>query len=334
MRGDAPSPAAPSFRACRPLATLTDAIGRALAASDFDTTGALLKEARAQGVPAGRLYVDDLRPALLRLPPETRQRAPLTARINAAVLAHLVASVPTGVMGGAGRAALLWSREDGIEAMDRVIATGFLQADGWTVKRQAADSPAAWVAATVRAVGAELAVAVSTGPEDVLRLMATLTALRRLAQPPVILLADFSDRARQRTGVLTAIVDEVCGDPEELAASAAQRSPAPAERPWEVRLQRSKQTLTLRPTGRFDADTGSRLIELALARLGSFTRLVLDLRDLDKVEPSGLAHLTGWPGLLGPGEAELIVVAGPAVRAQLEQRGAPVELGILDSMPV
>ncbi len=218
--------------------------------------------------------------------------------------------------------------------MDRTVAISFLRADGWTVKRQAAGSPAAWVAATARAVAAELAVVVSSGPEEVLALMSTLTALRRLAQPPVILLADFSHPARRRTGVLTSIVDEVCGDPEQLAASAAQHSPVAAERPWEVRLERSRETLTLRPTGRFDADSASRLIELALSRLGSFTCLVLDLRDLDEAEPSGLAHLTGWPGLLGPGQAELIIVARPVVRAQLEQLAAPVELGILDSLPV
>ena len=66
-----------------------------------------------------------------------------------------------------------------------------------------------------------------------------------------------------------------------------------------VRLQRQDGALILAPTGRLDAVSVARLAEVALTRRGTFSRLVLDLRDLAEIDEGGMVDLARapWPEL-------------------------------------
>jgi hypothetical protein len=66
-----------------------------------------------------------------------------------------------------------------------------------------------------------------------------------------------------------------------------------------VGLHRAGDTLVLTPTGRLDPISVARLLDVALSRRGSFTHLVVDLRDLAEIESGGIDDLgrTPWDEL-------------------------------------
>jgi hypothetical protein len=208
-----------------PLSSLAAAFRAALAAPDVRGARTMVREAAQAGAPAGRLYVDVVRPALVELQsPGRTVGARLAAGIGEAILADLVAHLPAAGA-GARRAAVLSCRDRGIEAVDGTVAMDFLEAAGWTVRRLQQESPERDVPALVGGDRVGLAVAVANGPADALRLAPICTELRRLADPPVIVLCDFSGRPHQRTAFSSLGADAVAHDPDELLPCAAQRLP-------------------------------------------------------------------------------------------------------------
>jgi hypothetical protein len=274
------------------------------------------------GIASGRLYVDVVRPALA--PPAGPERAGAVTRpaagVDATVLADLVRRLPAVDHPTTRRAAVLSCRAGGIEAVDGNLAMSYLEAGGWSVERLAGDGLGPELDG-LRHGAAELAVAVISGPEDALRLAPACTKLRRLADPPVILLCDFSGRSAAVAAPAGLGADAVVHDPDELMASAAGRLPGPGRRRWGVRLSRSEGTLLLVPTGRLDATGADRLADVALTRVGSYSRLVLDLGEVAEIDADGARALAGWPKLVARPPVELRLVADAGSRAMLDRTG-------------
>jgi hypothetical protein len=317
-------PAAPAQAG--PLTALAGAFRAALEASDVRRARTLVAEAADGGAAPGRLYVEVVRPALA-----ARPSSPPTARsrrggeIGESILTELVGRLPATAQRGLGRAAVLSCRDHGIEAVDGRVAMDFLERDGWNVERLAADATRASAQELTRGPGVELAVAIVAGPEDALRLAPVCTALRRLPDPPVIILGDFSGRSRHRAAPAALGADAVADDPGELVRCASERLPGTGVRRWGVRLSRSGDTLVLAPTGRLDATSVERLTDVVLTRLGSFDRVVLDFRDLAEVEDAGVRALDAWRSLPALDGIELQALLDRGARTQLA--GAGVALG-------
>ena len=281
----------------------------------------MVAEAAEQGVPPARLYVDVVRPALAELQgPSQSVKARLAAGIGEAILADLVSRLPAAQRSGLGRAAVLACREHGIEAVDGSVAMDFLEADGWTVDLRPQPEDLAGGELTPGG-SVELAVAVIAGPEDALRLLPMCNTLRRLADPPVIVLCDFSASSGHEAAAISLGADAVVHDPAELVAAAAHRSPAPGRRRWGVKLSRSGRTLYLTPTGSLDATSVTRLADVASTRNGTFDRLVLDLADLAEIEPGGLAALADWRRMSALPDIALELKPGRNVSGALELAG-------------
>ncbi len=292
-----PRNAASARETGRPFPDLRSAFCSALAAPDVRGARRMIAQAADAGALPGRLYVDVVRPALAELQElDHTFRRRLAAGIGDAIVADLASHVPLTGAHGSGRAALLTPREDGVEGVDGTIAIDFLEADGWSVERLVGDASSATPAHALTQDGAvELAVAITAGPEDALRLAPMCTALRRLADPPVIVLCDFTGRPQQRAATSALGADAVAHDPGELITQAAHRLPGPGIRRWGVRLQRQDGALILAPTGRLDPVSVARLAEVAVSRLGTFSRLVVDLRDLAEIDEGGMSDLSRPP---------------------------------------
>jgi hypothetical protein len=208
-----------------PLSALAADFRAALAAPDVRGARSLVARAAQAGAPLGRLYVDVLRPALVELQgPGRTVGARLAAGIGEAILADLVGRLPA-LRSGRGRAAVLVCRDGGIEDIDGTVATDFLETAGWTVQRLRGETPEREVPALAGANPAELAVVVTAGPADALRLAPVCTALRHLADPPVILLCDFSGPSRRRAPSASLGADLIAHDPDELLRGVAQPRP-------------------------------------------------------------------------------------------------------------
>jgi hypothetical protein len=290
----------------------------------------MVAQAADAGVAPGELYVSVVRPGLAELQrPGLSVPARLAAGIGEAILADLVARLPVSERPGAGRAAVLSCRDHGIEAVDGSVAMDFLECDGWTVDRLENEVSES-VTEVARTRGIELAVAVISGPEDALRLAAACTELRRLPDPPVIILCDFSGRSRQSAASTALGPDAVTSDPQELVRCAARRLPGPGLRRWGVRLSRRGSDLLLAPTGRLDATSVGRLADVAATRQGSFDRLVVDLSDLAEIMPAGVTALGLWPARL-PG-IDLRLVADPQARRRLDATGVAVLMTVEQSV--
>jgi hypothetical protein len=282
------------------LAALARDFRDALLAPDVRRAHRLVAEAADAGTSAGALYVSVIRPSLVELQYSgPRAGVRLAGHIGEALLSDLVQRLPFSDRDGLGRAAVLSCRDAGIEAVDGSVAMDFLEADGWSVERLAGDHRRPQVAELAAGGSLELAVAVTSGPEEALRLAPVCTALRRLADPPVILLCDFSGRPHPHQSVASSSLgaDAVALDPEELVRHAARRLPRAGRRRWGVRLSRTGESLTLTPTGSLDAVSVARLLDVVDSRAGTFRSLTLDLRDLAGLETTGLTALEGWGGL-------------------------------------
>lgn len=316
MIPDPPDVSPPASEQVAPLRQLYGEFRAALMAPDVRGARRIVRRAGEAGHRAGALYAEVIRPALAELQhPQRDARVRLAAGIGDSILADLVRTLPPAGTRGAGRSGVLSCRELGIEAVDGTVAIDFLEADGWSVERQRTPSGELSLPSDAEV---ELAVAVTSGPRDALRLASVCAELRRLPDPPVILLCDFSGRSRNLGAAAALGADAVVNDPGELVTAAAERSPAAGLRRWGVRLARSGQTLRLTPTGRLDQTSVGRLADVALSRLGTFSNLVLDVSDVVATEPAGILALAEWPSLLAPEEVELRLVcagAGPAARS-------------------
>lgn len=310
-----------------PLPRLARAFSAALAVPDVREARRMVAAASDRGIAPGRIYVEVVRPALAAFQrPGRHTRSRLAGGLGNAVLADMVACLPVGDRHGVGRAAVLSCREGGIEAVDGRVAMDFMACDGWSVDRLARRGQ---VRAIARDGAIELAVAVTAGPEDAVRLAPVCTGLRRLADPPVIILCDFSGRSRHRAASPVLGADAVAHDPQELVQCAAERLPEPGERRWGVRLSRHGSDLVLAPTGRLDATSMSRLVDVAETRSGTFARLVVDLRDLAEIAPAGALALGHWPDRL-PG-VEVRVLADAGVLVRLRSTGVQLPRELIDS---
>jgi hypothetical protein len=303
----------------------------ALDAPDVRRARSLIADAARDGMPVGRLYVDVVRPALAELEQVDAPRGRLALGIGEAILTDLVSALPLGRVAGTGRAAVLLCRETGIESLDGSVATDFLADDGWTVDRVGDDGPAAQFPNAACASGIELAVAVATGAEDVLRFASMCTMLGRLPDPPVIVVCDFSGTRTSRTAAVLG-ADVIAHDPLELVRCAAERLPSPGHRRWGVRISRLGDALVLAPTGCLDATSVDRLADVGLTRVGTFSRLVVDLRDLAEIDRSGLTRLAAWPEFLPPGDIELVLLADTDVRRRLNADSNNLPMRVVDAL--
>ncbi len=307
-----PGSALPALAAC---------FHAAVNGADMRSARAVVAAAADRGVPTGRLYVDVVRPALAKLAgPAQGPSARLAAGIGEAVMADLVRRLPLAARTSTRRAAVLSCRTEGIEAVDGNVAMDYLEVDGWSVERLAGGGLQVEVG-ELQHGAVELAVAVVAGPEDALRLAPACTALRRLADPPVILLCDFSGRSAPGAAPAALGADAIVRDPDELVRCAADHLPGPGRRRWGVRLSRSDGTLMMAPTGRLDATSAERLADVALTRLGSYSRLVLDLGDVAEIDADGVRALAGWADLLPSRAVELLLVADTGSRTMLAETG-------------
>jgi ABC-type transporter Mla MlaB component len=304
----------------------------ALAAPDVRSARRLIADAADAGASPGLLYVQVVRPALIELQDADRgRRARLAAGIGQSIVADLLVRLP-----GAGapppanrRAALLTCGDHGIEAVDGSLATDFLDAAGWSVARLPGDMTDT-ARGVVRAGNIELAVAVASGPNDTLALAPMCTDLRRLADPPVVILCDFTGRAEPRAALSVLGADAIARDPEDLTREAARRLPGPGRRRWGVRLSRAGEALTLAPTGSLDSTSVQRLSEVALTRAGTYRSLTVDLRDIAEIDPAGVTALMRWPQTAG-WAAELTIVADGDIRRRLAGTGVALTVPIVDA---
>lgn len=310
---------------------MATAFATALAAPDARGARALIAEAAANGASVARLYVNVVRPILAELERGDHDvRARRAAGRGEAILADLIATLPSNSAGGLGRAAVLWCRDRGIEAVDGRVAMHFLEADEWKVNRIGAETCLDHAVDDAGA-GIELVVAATAGPEDAPALARACTDLRRLADPPVIVLCDFSGRSGHHAAALAFGADAVAQDPQELVRCAAGQLPASGQRRWGVRLSRGAGVLSLSPTGCLDAASVGRLADVALSRCRSFSRLVVDLRDLAEIEPAGVRELAAWPDLPRLRDIDLVVVADGKVRGQLESCAVAAPLRVVET---
>jgi hypothetical protein len=303
------------------LAGLAWSFRAALEAPDLRRARALVAGAADRGVAAGRLYVEVVRPTLAALAgPDHSPSSRWAAGIGEAVLADLVRRLPLAERGTARRAAVMSCRTGGIEAVDGNMAMDYLEVGGWTIERLGDDGLEREPGELAHGAF-ELAVAVIAGPQDALRLAPACSALRRLADPPVIVLCDFSGRSPSAAAPAALGADAVVRDPDELMRCVAEHLPGPGRRRWGVRLSRSDGTLLMAPTGRLDATSAERLADVALTRLGSYSCLVLDLGEVAAIDADGVRALAAWPELLPAGMVQLRLADDPGSRAMLNRTG-------------
>ncbi len=277
-------------------ATLADDFSQALRAGDVGPARGLILGALAQGVAPGRLYVDVVRPGLqqLDLDGPAAESGRETAELGQALIADLAGALPLTLGGGAGRAALLSCGELTIERLDGDVVAAFLEADGWAVQRHRGPEAALSLGPASRAGGVELAVAVVAGPDAALRLAAACTDMNRLPDPPVCLLCDFTGRSDWPAASIALGADALISDPQELLEQAARRLPAGETRRWGVSIATRDDALWLVPTGRLDGTSAERLAEVVESRIGRFSKLVVDLRDLAEISPAGVKGILEW----------------------------------------
>ena len=300
-----------------------------LTAMDVASARRIVAEALTDGAAPGRLYVEVVRPVLSELSLEGQGMHGRVLAVGCkAIFAELVGALPITERAGPGRAALLSCRTNGIERVDGDLAIDFLEADGWAVQHLHGPEAALSLGPTARPGSVELAVAVVGGPEDALRLAPACTLLRRLPDPPVVLLCDFTGRSDWPTASVALGADAFVSDPQDLVVQAASRLPANGVRRWGVQISRRGDSLVLTPTGRLDLASAERLADVVRSRIGTFARVVIDLRDLAEFSSGGVEDVCGWPDSGSFEDLDLLIVGDSGVRSRL------IALGIESAVPL
>jgi methanogenic corrinoid protein MtbC1 len=207
-------------RSAGDLAELRDAYLAALLAPDARRARALVEEAHEDGVPAERLYLEVLQPALHEVGRlwETAGISVadehLATQITQTVVARLADRLTRGG-GGAGRRAIVSCSPGELHALGSRMVADFLEADGWDVLALGADTPADELAGIAARRHADL-VALSTAmPEHLLAAGAACAALRRLEDPPFVVAGGQAfEHDAQRAVAVGA--DAYAGDPVAL----------------------------------------------------------------------------------------------------------------------
>ena len=318
---DLRSSARAGTRARRSHESLAVSFAAALAVPNVTLARAVVTGAAEAGASPGRLYLDVIRPALVRLTgdgPPAQGR--LAAELAATVLADVLETRPHRADTASGRVAVVAYGDEGLHAADGHAATEFLEWGGWRVERLGL-SPDAGRTDLARGGAIELAVLVVGATDEVSGLGKLCTALRHSSDPPVIVLADFGGRPRPRATLMALGADDAVLDPDALLRTAVDHSPAPGRRRWGVRLRRTGPTLTIVPTGTLDATNAGRLVDVAASRTGTYTRLVIDLRDLSDIGPDGVGGLAAWAAGVAADDVKRDLLVDPVVRGALHQAG-------------
>lgn len=325
----------PANRLSDSAATLVHDFCAALSASDVALARRLAIDALAAGAAPGRLYVDVVRPAFSGIDfdgPAVHER--MLAVGCRAILADLVGALPVATSVGPGRAALLSCRQDGIERVDGDLAIDFLEADGWAVQRLHGPRAALSLGPAARPDSVELAVAVVAGPEDALKLAPACTALRRLPDPPVVLLCDFTGRSDWPAASHALGADALVSDPQELVLQAALHLPAAGIRRWGVQISRRSDALVLTPTGKLDIASAKRLADVVRSRIGTFSRVVIDLRDLAEFSSAGIEDVCAWPVGGALHDVDVLLVGDKAVRSRIDALGLNPPVALSDAAAI
>ena len=299
--------------------SLTEAFVDALRTPSVPRARALGRLATSSGADAGHLYVDIIRPALAHAVPGPADTVRLAGEISLTVLADALETQPAPPGHGTGRAALVVHGETPLQLLDGRAVSAFLSWAGWRVGRLRPEATGPTRSDLDRGGAIELAVIVVDSEAPVAALAPVCTMLRRLADPPVILLADLAGGLRHREALLGLGVDDVVDDPMALLQAASSGSPMLGRRRWGVRMLRSGDTLTVAPTGSLDRENVSRLADIAITRAGSFRHLVLDLRDLSDIDVDGIDGLRQWPDRVLSGEISRELLVDDAVRRALQR---------------
>jgi methanogenic corrinoid protein MtbC1 len=211
-----PTPAAPP----QDLTELRGAYLGAVLEPDARRARVLVEDACADGVPAQRLYLEVLQPALHeigRLWEQARisvANEHLATQITATVLVRLAAHLTPGTS-GRGRRAIVSCSPGELHVLGGQMVADFLEADGWDVMLLGADTPADDLARLASAERVEL-VALSTAlPVHLLAAGTACAALRRLERPPFIVAGGQAFAGDERRALAVG-ADAYAVDPETL----------------------------------------------------------------------------------------------------------------------
>lgn len=315
--------------------TLAHDFAQALSVPDVKLARRLVVGSLESGCSPGRLYVEVIRPALSACELDgSGIEAQLFASLGRTIMADLVRFLPATVGGGDGRTALLTCGVSTIEQLDALVVTDFLEADGWVVQRLHGPRAALDLGPASRADGIELAVAVVAGPEQSLRLAPACTEMHRLPDPPVCLLCDFTGRLDWPGASAALGADAFISDPQELLWEAAGRLPAGVTRRWGVSIARRHGALVLAPTGRLDDTSARRLADVVQSRAGTFTRLIVDLRDLAEVSRRGIEDVCSLCESGDLAGVEVQLIGDAAVRTRIDALGTGSAVSLVDSAAI
>jgi hypothetical protein len=273
----------------------------ALADSDLRRSRQLIAEAADAGHTLARLYTDIVRPALERTGVAALDAGASPARrlsfssVEAALAAVASRPVEGADMHGEGRKALVSVGTAPLDALDGQVIIDVLCGDGWTVSDVEAGADAATVAALATEQHVELVVMPTCNAADLLQSALTYTALRRMADPPVIVACSFGHPDETRRA-RAAGADVFVSDPDDLMRHVRRSLPTLGARNWGVRLRRRGATLVVAPTGDLDAESVGRLRQVVESRAGTFQSLVVDTRDVASVREPGMEALLAWIG--------------------------------------
>jgi methanogenic corrinoid protein MtbC1 len=211
------------------LAAVRDAFVDAVLAPDIRRARRVVEEATDAGVPADRIYLRVLQPALHeigRLWEQARIGVAdehLATQVCGAVLAGLAGRLTPGES-GRGRRALVSCSPGELHAIGGQMVADFLEADGWEALLLGPDTPAEELARIAGREGVEL-VALSTAlPAHLLAAGAACAALRRLERPPFIVAGGQAFAGDERRALAVG-ADAYAGDPETLLRLLAERFP-------------------------------------------------------------------------------------------------------------
>ena len=192
---------------------------------DLRRSRAVVNEAADAGASLSTLYVDVVRPGLVRAlqTPQNPTEARLLVESAMAALSEVASRPLDGAhMHGAGRCALVSVGGAPLDELDGQVIVDALAADGWTVEEVEATAPAEVVAATADARGVQLVVMPTANPADLLLVAAAYTLLHRLPEPPAIVACSFG-RPGETSRARAAGADAFADTPGRLLAYVEER---------------------------------------------------------------------------------------------------------------
>lgn len=187
-----------------------------------DARGArrLIDDATDGGIPAHRIYLEVLQPALHEVGRRwesatiTVAHEHLATQITQAVLARLAAQLAPGE-GGEGRTVLVACSPGERHVLGGQMVADFLEADGWTVLQLGGDTPIEAITEFVEHQGIPI-VALSTAlPSHALATSAVCAALKRLDPAPLIVVGGQGFGGDRQRALATG-ADAYAADPAEL----------------------------------------------------------------------------------------------------------------------